>query len=45
MKQVIEDHFKGGYLAFYEKYLPEVKLVGGDEFKSVCPFHDDTNPS
>jgi len=45
MKEKIESHFKGNYKAFYEKYLTEVKKIGGDEFQSLCPFHEDSNPS
>jgi len=45
MKKTIDDHFRGSYRTFYEKYLPQVKAAGGDEYKAVCPFHDDTDPS
>jgi len=45
MKKTIENHFAGGYETFYEKYLGEVKKIGKGEYKALCPFHDDTNPS
>lgn len=45
MKQKIENYFRGNYLSFYEKYLPSVKKIGGDEFSAICPFHEDSNPS
>jgi len=45
VKKVIEDHFHSNYRTFYEKYLREVKPAGGDEFKSICPFHDESNAS
>jgi hypothetical protein len=47
MKQIIERHFQGNYLAFYQKYQPQIVPAGGDEYKCVCPFppHKDTKPS
>ena len=45
MKKTIENHFAGGYEMFYEKYLGKVEKIGKGEFKALCPFHDDTNPS
>jgi len=45
MSNVIKDHFRGNYEAFYTKYLPGVKKIGGDEYKAPCPFHDDHEPS
>lgn len=47
MKQVIERYFQGNYLAFYQKYRPQVSPAGGDEYKCICPFpsHEDTKPS
>jgi hypothetical protein len=43
--KAIESHLAGNYLAFYGKYLPEAKQIGGDEYRAACPFHDDINPS
>ena len=45
MKEAIEKHFQGNYHTFFEKYLPNAKKIGGDEFSAICPFHDDINPS
>lgn len=45
VKETIQNHFKGNYQAFYEKYLPGVKKIGGEEYKARCPFHDDNEPS
>jgi len=45
MKKTIENHFAGGYEMFYEKYLGKVEKIGKGEYKALCPFHDDTNPS
>ena len=45
MRKVISDHFKGNYQTFYKKYLTKIKKIGGDEFKAICPFHDDLEPS
>lgn len=45
MKEKIRNSFRGNYQAFYSKYLQNVKQIGGDEFQSLCPFHEDTNPS
>ena len=41
----IENHFTGNYTLFYQKYLPSVKKIGGDEYQAICPFHDDKKPS
>lgn len=43
--ETIKAHFAGHYNAFYGKYLPSIKKIGGQEFSALCPFHDDTNPS
>jgi putative DNA primase/helicase len=45
VKGAIQSHFGNDYTPFYEKYLPKIEKIGGDEFKAICPFHDDTNPS
>jgi hypothetical protein len=45
MKNKIQDYFQGSYRTFYEKYLPSVRRIGGDEYKALCPFHEDGNPS
>lgn len=45
MKEKIKNHFKGNYKQFFEKYLKNIKQIGGDEFKSICPFHDEKNAS
>jgi hypothetical protein len=45
MKEAVKNHFTGNYETFYRKYLPEAKRAGGNEYKSICPFHDDKEPS
>ena len=46
MKDKIKNHFKGNYRVFYRKYLKEIKRDGSNnEFKALCPFHNDNNPS
>ncbi|RLB81917.1 MAG: hypothetical protein DRH17_07395, partial [Deltaproteobacteria bacterium] len=45
MKEAILQRFAGNYESFYAKYLPKIEKIGGNEFKAVCPFHDDQNPS
>lgn len=45
MKKQIVSHFSGNYTAFYSKYLIKIKKIGGDEYKAICPFHDDNDPS
>jgi len=45
MKNQIKTHFSGNHLQFYDRYLQQISKIGGQEFKAVCPFHDDTSPS
>lgn len=47
MKNKIQDYFKGNFKQFYEKYLSDIQKVGSkaNEFKGLCPFHEDTDPS
>ena len=45
MKDKIKNRFKGNYYSFYGKYLQEVKKIGGDEYKALCPLHNDSEPS
>jgi hypothetical protein len=45
MKRKIELRFQGNWREFYEKYLPQVKKVGGQEYQALCPFHEDSKPS
>lgn len=44
-KETIKAHFHGRYEAFYGKYLPNAKKAGNNEYKAICPFHKDSNPS
>ncbi len=44
-KDTIESRFRGDWVGFYEKYLPSIKKAGGDEYKALCPWHDDHKPS
>ena len=47
MRNVILNHFNGHWEQFYGKYLPDIKNIGGSEFKASCPSpnHKDSNPS
>lgn len=45
MKEIIQNHFHGNYNLFYSKYLPSTKRIGGQEYRAICPFHQDTKPS
>jgi hypothetical protein len=45
VKESIKSHFSGNYESFYRKYLPKIENIGGEEWRAVCPFHDDTDPS
>lgn len=45
MKQTILKYFEGNFEPFYRKYLPKIEKIGGDEWRSICPFHDDRDPS
>jgi 5S rRNA maturation endonuclease (ribonuclease M5) len=45
LKEKIFDYFSGDYFFFYQKYLSKVEKAGAEEFKALCPFHDDSKPS
>ena len=45
MKQKIINNFSGNYKPFFDKYLPQNKKIGGNEYQAICPFHDDKKPS
>ncbi len=45
MKNKILNHFSGNLKSFFEKYLQNIKPIGGDEYQALCPFHQDSNPS
>ena len=47
MKDKLKNHFRGNYKSFFEKYLSDVQKIGSkaNEFKAICPFHKDTDPS
>jgi 5S rRNA maturation endonuclease (ribonuclease M5) len=45
MKEAIKNYFSGNYEPFYSKYLNRFKSTGGNEYKGICPFHEDTEPS
>ena len=44
-KQEVLQHFSGNYQSFYGKYLKDIKKIGGDERKALCPFHEEKEPS
>jgi DNA primase len=45
MKNKIKNHFTGNYLSFYSEFLAQIRKAGAEEYKAICPFHEDTNPS
>jgi hypothetical protein len=45
MSNPVKEHFQQNWQPFFAKYLPDVKEAGGQEYKALCPFHDDKNPS
>ena len=45
MKNKIQNHFQSNYEAFYGKYLQGIKKIGGNEYRALCPLHEDKNPS
>ncbi len=46
MKQKIQDHFKGRYRAFYERYVEGIgKTERNGWLQCLCPLHPDSNPS
>ena len=45
MRDKILNYFQGNFKDFYGKYLPNIKVIGGDEYQAICPFHDDHKPS
>ncbi len=45
IKDIIENHFKDDYHSFYSRYLKNPLKATGNEFKALCIFHDDRNPS
>jgi hypothetical protein len=45
MKQKISEYFGKDFKRFFDKYLPQVKKIGGNEYQGICPFHEDKNPS
>jgi 5S rRNA maturation endonuclease (ribonuclease M5)/uncharacterized protein YerC len=45
MKEAIKNNFAGSYETFFKKYLPDAKKAGGNEYKAICPFHDEKDPS
>ena len=44
-KKDILAHFGGDFTPFYSKYLQSVKRIGGQEFKALCPFHEEKDAS
>ncbi len=45
MKDKIKNHFRNNFKSFFKKYLTDFKKIGGDGYKSICPFHDEKNAS
>jgi len=44
-KENILNYFSGNFKPFFEKFLQNIKPIGGDEYQALCPFHEDANPS
>jgi 5S rRNA maturation endonuclease (ribonuclease M5) len=45
MKNTIQSYFSCNFEPFYRKYLPKIEKIGGDEWRALCPFHADKDPS
>ena len=45
MKDTILNYFKDNYKLFYQNYLNDRETLSGDEYRAICAFHEDTNPS
>lgn len=43
-KADVNSHFQGHWSDLYSRLL-EIQKAGGQEFKAVCPFHSDSDPS
>lgn len=43
-KETIEHFFQRTCIAYYQKYLPDLKKIGRN-YMATCPFHDDHTPS
>lgn len=44
-RQKVLEYFGSNFFPFYEKHLPSLKKISGDEWAATCPFHEDRNPS
>ncbi|MBW2607173.1 MAG: AAA family ATPase, partial [Deltaproteobacteria bacterium] len=45
MKDKIKSHFEGNYLLFFEKYVSNISKLKETEYRALCCFHDEKNPS
>jgi AAA domain-containing protein/CHC2-type zinc finger protein/Toprim domain-containing protein len=45
MKQKIYNHFNRNYLPFFEKYVSNISKLKETEYRALCCFHDENNPS
>ena len=44
-KADVNSYFQGHWQDFYSRFLPDIQKAGSQEFKAVCCFHDETDPS
>jgi len=45
LKTTTLNHFEGDFCTFYERYVTNASKIGRNEYKALCPFHKETNPS
>ena len=44
-KEDVKTYFTGHWADFYRQYLPNIQNGNGSEYKAICPFHPDSDPS
>jgi len=44
-KSTVVDFFGSDFRLFYGHYFPDIRKASADEFKAICPFHSEENPS
>lgn len=44
-KDAIRQHFNGRWHEYYAPFVKGMRQAARDEYRALCPFHDDGNPS